>query len=345
MLNELAYAQGVEDGLAKFAASKLRQRARDMTQTAWNSGDSGAAAKARDATQLAYGAPKFLGKGGEGTAMLSMRPQAYSGGALTPTVRKTYDPKAELASPELIDRRIALGPNLNETGNFAKYYGHGTDAQGKRYIDNEYIRGKVPEGADVSKAQSKIDASVRSEGMKSGLGHLTAKDTRAANLGVHQQTGKTVSLDYNPMKRDEVYDPRFARRQGLEQSAILPTDKGTRVFPNMDKGFRDPGGVAEKRRKEIMADDFRYNPAAREKALHGKPDLAENVAMAPPPPGVKVPGESVFGNMDSAPQQIATPPTAPARPANVAPPMGNPTAAAKPKTAPAMPVTAPIMPK
>lgn len=302
MLNALAYAQGVEDGMAKFAISRFRQYARDATQQAWNSQQPADIAKARAAVQGAY-KPRVLGSGAEGTATLHMMPQAATGGALTPTVRKEFNPNAPLASPEMIDRRIALGPALNETGNFAKYYGHGQTAAGKRFIDSEFIPGKLAPGADVSKAQANIDRSVRSVGMKSGMGHMAAKDIRAENLGVNPKTGKTVALDYMPMRREETYDPRYARMSGSpDATRPYPTGQGAQLFPNRVREFADPGNVEKKMMQKQMAHLMKTNP---QKVLPQRP----GTAPAPASPG------TVAGRPSNV-----NPGTVAARPSNVAPP-------------------------
>jgi hypothetical protein len=317
MLNEFAYAQGAEDGMAKFAISRFRQYARDTSQQAWNSQQPADIAKARAATQQAY-KPRVLGAGSEGTATLRMMPQAAAGGALTPTVRKEFDPNASLASPELINRRIAMGPALNETGDFAKYYGHGQTAAGRKYIDSEFVPGKIAPGADVSKAQSNIDRSVRSVGMKSGMGHLAAKDIRAENLGVNPQTGKTVALDYMPMKRQEAYDPRYARMSGLtDPTAVIPAGPAAKLFPNRAKEFADPGGFMEGRAKDRMKQTMQTNPqkvlpppagapagpaqAPGAPTVAGKPPPMQPTGVVPmQPTGVTPPqvaGPSVFGSL------------------------------------------------
>lgn len=259
MLNELSYARGVEDGMAKFAISRFRQYARDATQAASNSQNPAAIAAAQQVTSQAY-KPRVLGTGAEGTATLRMMPQASEGGALTPTVRKEFDPKSPLASPELIDRRVALGPELNKSKNFAQFYGHGQTDAGRRFIDSEFVPGKVAPGADVSKAQASMDSSLRSAGMKKGIGHLAAKDTRVENLGVNPKTGKTVALDFMPMKRQEAYDPRFARMTGLEQSSVIPTDAGAKLFPNSAKEFADPGNIQKTKMDQMMKNQMTMNP-------------------------------------------------------------------------------------
>jgi hypothetical protein len=313
MLNELAYAQGVDDGMAKFAISKFRQYARDASQQAWNSQQPADIAKARAATQQAY-KPRVLGTGAEGTATLRMMPQAAAGGALTPTVRKEFDPKAPLASPEMIDRRAALGPALNESGNFAKFYGQGQTAAGKRYIDSEFIPGKIAPGTDVTKAQGGIDRSLRSAGMKAGMGHLAAKDIRAENLGVNPATGKTVALDYMPMKRQEAYDPRFARKSGLTDStAVIPTGQGAPLFPNSRREFADPGKILENSVRGKMQQTMKTNPQSVLPPRPGTvapgapsgpaPTVVERHAPVQPtaavqPPGAPpVSGPSVFGSL------------------------------------------------
>jgi hypothetical protein len=311
MLNELAYTQGINDGMAKFAISRFRQYARDVTQQAWNSQQPADIAKARSAVQGAY-KPRVLGKGAEGTATLQMMPQADAGGALTPTVRKEFDTKARLASPELIQRRVALGPALNATGDFAKFYGHGQTAAGKPYIDSEYIPGKIKPGTDVSKAQANIDRSLRSEGMKAGLGHLAAKDIRAENLGVNPKTKKTVALDYMPMKRQEVYDPRYARMTGSEDTTRLyPTGKGAPIFPNSAKDFADHNGTEQKMHTKDMAALMKANPQSvlpqktqNHSIAPAAPAVPGTVAARPAlmptaqkPAGPPIPGPSVFGSL------------------------------------------------
>jgi hypothetical protein len=312
MLNELAYAQGVDDGMAKFAISKYRQYARDTTQQAWNSQQPADIAKARAAVQGAY-KPRVLGSGAEGTATLRMMPQAAAGGALTPTVRKEFNPNAALASPEMINRRIAMGPDLNESGNFAKYYGHGQTAAGKKYIDSELIPGKIAPGADVSKAQANIDRSVRSVGMKSGMGHMAAKDIRAENLGVNPKTGKTVALDYMPMKRQETYDPRYARMNGSpDPTRPYPTGQGAALFPHRASEFADPGGIEQKMMQGEMKKRMQSNPQsvlppnaktpapAAAPAPVGPGTVAARPALMPQkdqPAAPPVAGPSVFGSL------------------------------------------------
>lgn len=309
MLNELAYAQGVEDGMAKFAISKFRQYARDTTQAASRSQDPAAIARAQNITSQAY-KPRVLGTGAEGTATLRMLPQAAEGGALTPTVRKEFNPNAGLASPEMIDRRVAMGPSLNATGNFAKYYGHGQTDAGKRFIDSEFVPGKIAPGTDVSKAQANIDRSVRSVGMKSGLGHLAAKDIRAENLGVNPKTGKTVALDYMPMKRNEAYDPRYARLSGLtDPTAVIPKGPAANIFPNRTKEFADPGGIMERMAKGKMNQTMQTNPQkvlpppagtpAAPAPTPGAPTVAAKPSAMQPTGAVppQVAGPSVFGSL------------------------------------------------
>jgi len=310
MVNELAYDQGVEDGMAKFAISRFRQYARDATQAASRSQDPAAIARAQSVTSQAY-KPRVLGAGAEGTATLHMRPQAAEGGALTPTVRKEFNPDAALASPEMIDRRVAMGPALNESGNFAKYYGHGQTAAGKRYIDSEFVPGKIAPGTDVSKAQANIDRSVRSVGMKSGIGHLAAKDIRPENLGVNPKTGKTVALDYMPLKRQEAFDPRYARGEGYtDPTAVIPTGEAAKIFPNKAKAFADPGGVNDAISRAGMRRTMQTNPQSvlppRAGASAppvpaappaGAPTAAARPALMQPPGAPRVAGPSVFGSL------------------------------------------------
>lgn len=304
MLNELAYAQGVDAGMAKFAISRFRQYARDTTQAASRSQDPTAIARAQSVTSQAY-KPRVLGTGAEGTATLRMLPQAAEGGALTPTVRKEFNPNAGLASPELIDRRVAMGPSLNATGNFAKYYGHGQTDAGRRFIDSEFVPGKIAPGTDVSKAQASIDRSVRSVGMKSGLGHLAAKDIRPENLGVNPKTGKTVALDYMPMKRQEAYDPRFARMNGSpDLTQPYPTGQGAALFPNRTREFADPGGIEEKMMRDKMTQLMKTNPqkvlpagAPTGAAPSGPTVAARPSAMPSTAATPRVAGPSVFGSL------------------------------------------------
>lgn len=298
MLNELAYARGVEDGMAKFAISRFRQHARTLTQAASRSQDPAAIARAQQVTSQAY-KPRVLGTGSEGTATLHMMPQAAEGGALTPTVRKVFDPKSPMASPELIDRKVALGPELNKSENFAKFYGHGQTDAGRRFIDSEFVPGKVAPGADVSKAQANIDSSLRSVGMKKGIGHLTAKDTRVENLGVNPKTGKTVALDYLPMKRQEAFDPRFARMSGLEPTSVIPTNAGSKLFPNIANEFADPGNLQKGKMDRMMANQMQMNPGA---VIPQK--NAPAAALPPVTPAVA-----------GAPTVASRPPAAPAAPA------------------------------
>lgn len=276
MMNKHAYAQGVTAGMAKFAISRFRQYARNATQTAWNSQDPAASARARAVTQQAYGAPKHLGTGQEGTGTFQMLPQAYAGGALTPTVRKTFDPDARLASPELINRRIALGPTLNETGSTAKYYGHGTNTKGQQYIDSEFIPGKpmTPNDPGLPKAQAKIDRDVRSAGMRTGVGHLSAKDIHSSNIHIDPRTGKPVTFDYMPMKRNEALDARYNKMLGLGPTNVTPTHAGSLLFPNSGTDFQDPTGIHQRNLTRTLTQ------------------------RATPLPSVKVPGESVFGTLN-----------------------------------------------
>jgi len=318
MLNELAYAQGVDDGMAKFAISKFRQYARDATQAASKSQDPAAAAKARAVTQQAY-KPRVLGTGQEGTATLHMMPQAAEGGALTPTVRKVFDPKAGLASPELIQRRIALGTDLGETGSFAKHYGYGTTKAsptstqpgGRQYIDTSFVPGKslAPGSPELRKAQAGIDRDLRSTGMRMGAGHLTAKDLHSENIRIDPRTKKPVALDYMPMKRQETYDPRYNRLANAhnpaaktDPTAPLPTHAGSLLFPNRGKEWSDPSGTMQQGAEKMMAGQMVNNPQA---VLPPKPGQAPAAPTASPgfvpqaaPPGVHVPGESVFGSLN-----------------------------------------------
>lgn len=309
MLNELAYAQGIEDGMAKFAISRFRQYARDITQAASRSQDPAMMAKAQGAALKAY-PPKVLGTGQEGTAVRLMMPQAAEGGALTPTVRKTFNPNAPLASPELIKRRMELGPTLNETGNFAKFYGGGQTAQGRQYIDSAFVPGKIAPGTDVTQHQTAIDRSLRAAGKKTGLGKLTAKDIRGENLGVDPRTGKTVALDYMPFKRTETYDPRYNRMSGQKDpTSPIPTHEGAKLFPNTAASFADPGGrqkafYKEKMKGRMASDPKSVLPGA---AVAGPEPFTPQVA----PAGVHVPGESVFGSLGGTqagvlPQQPGT---------------------------------------
>lgn len=299
MLRELAYARGVEDGMAKFAISRFRQFARDATQAASTNQNPTAIAKAKQVTSQAY-PPRVLGSGAEGTATLHMMPQASQGGALTPTVRKEFDPNASLASPTMIDRRVALGPALNKTNDFAQFYGHGQTDAGKRFIDSEFVPGKIAPGTDVSKAQANIDRSLRSTGMSSGMGHLAAKDIRPENLGVNPKTGKTVALDYMPMKRNETYDPRYARMNGLGPTTPIPTGEGAALFPNRQREFADPGNMQQGLAQTMMAKTMASNP--RSVLPGGAPTVGPSSTNVPtalaPPPGQHVPGESVFGSLN-----------------------------------------------
>lgn len=296
MLNTLAYAQGVEDGMAKFAISRFRQYARDLTQAASNSQNPAMMAQANQVAQKAYPA-KVLGSGQEGTAVRVMMPQAAEGGALTPTVRKTFNPNASLASPEMVNRRMALGPALNETGNFAKFYGGGTTAQGRQYIDSAFVPGKVAPGTDVTKTQTDIDRSLRAAGKKTGLGKLTAKDIRAENLGVDPKTGKTVALDYMPFKRNETYDPRYNRMAGMKDTTSpIPTHEGGKLFPNIRGAYADPKGAMKKFQQGKMREQMALDPRA---VRPGAPVPAGPAPFVPQaaPAGQHVSGESVFGSL------------------------------------------------
>jgi hypothetical protein len=303
MLNEFAYAQGVNDGMVKFAISRLRQHARNLTQAASRSQNPAAIAHAQEITSRAY-KPRILGTGQEGTATLHMLPQASEGGALTPTVRKVFDPNAELASPELIRRRIALGPELNRTGDFAKYYGHGKTPGGRQYIESEYIPKQVAKGTNISRDQARIDRSLRAAGMRTGMGHLTAKDIHAGNLMINPKTGKAVAIDYMPMLRKEVMDPRFNRLYSIPETAPLPTHAGAQQFLNL-KDLKnqswDPTGEHRKRMESELAMAQKIDPRSllprypvRSQNPRGKtvvtprPPVSQETPSTPTPEGTAV---------------------------------------------------------
>lgn len=213
MVREEAYERGVAEGMAKFAISRFRQYVRSQF------GPNRPNPASLDLVNKAY-PPRVLGSGLEGTATQMMVPQALEGGKLTPTVRKVFPDSAPFASPTLVQRRIAMGPELNKDPSFAKFYGSGRNAANQQYIDSEYIPYRAT-GAPLAPIQAKVDRGVRSAGMRLGLGHLTAKDVRMDNLGRRRPDGPPVSFDYLPFKRDEIYDNRYVAASGLPSHAAI----------------------------------------------------------------------------------------------------------------------------
>jgi hypothetical protein len=181
---------------------------------------------------------------------------------------------------------------LNETGSTAKYYGHGANAKGQQYIDSEFIPGKAmaPNDPSLPKAQAKIDRDVRSAGMRTGVGHLSAKDIHSSNIHVDPRTGKPVTFDYMPMKRNEALDARYNKMLGLGPTDVTPTHAGSLLFPNSGADFQDPTGIHQRNLTQAMAQRMKPGLTTPSAPLPFVPKAA--------PPGVQVPGESVFGALN-----------------------------------------------